>query len=178
MDRYWLITSTTYGTWLPGDRRGFVSPVRAEDGGLETHNIPGTPCETDLPRLARSARRHLRGRPVRFTRDQAATLLAQFRETAEYRQWELVAAAVMPTHFHVVVGVSGDPDPSGMLRDLKSYGSRALNAHRQCGHDGKWWSESGSKRKLPDAEAVRAAVRYVRGQQGALVVWQQPESGS
>ena len=26
--RYWLLTWTTYGTWLPGDDRGFVSPVR------------------------------------------------------------------------------------------------------------------------------------------------------
>ena len=27
MDRYWLLTWTTYGTWLPGDARGFVSNV-------------------------------------------------------------------------------------------------------------------------------------------------------
>ena len=25
--RYWLLTSTTYGTWLPGDERGFVGRV-------------------------------------------------------------------------------------------------------------------------------------------------------
>ncbi|HYH63802.1 MAG TPA: hypothetical protein VD866_03795 [Urbifossiella sp.] len=24
----WLLTSTTYGTWLPGDRRGSVTSVR------------------------------------------------------------------------------------------------------------------------------------------------------
>ncbi len=29
MDRYWPLTWTTYGTWLPGDARGFaVSNVR------------------------------------------------------------------------------------------------------------------------------------------------------
>ncbi len=27
MDRYWFLTWTTYGPWLPGDRRGFVGPV-------------------------------------------------------------------------------------------------------------------------------------------------------
>jgi len=26
-DRHWLLTWTTYGTWLPGDARGFVSPI-------------------------------------------------------------------------------------------------------------------------------------------------------
>src|SRR5437763_1061534 len=28
MDRYWLLSSTFYGNWLPGDPRGFVSRVR------------------------------------------------------------------------------------------------------------------------------------------------------
>ncbi len=28
MFRHWLLTSTFYGTWLPGDRRGFVGRVR------------------------------------------------------------------------------------------------------------------------------------------------------
>jgi hypothetical protein len=27
--RYWFLIWTTYGTWLPGDDRGFVSPVRS-----------------------------------------------------------------------------------------------------------------------------------------------------
>jgi hypothetical protein len=30
MDRYWLITWTCYGTWLPGARQGFVSHVPDE----------------------------------------------------------------------------------------------------------------------------------------------------
>jgi hypothetical protein len=28
MDRYWLLTSTTYDTWLPGDERGSVTRVK------------------------------------------------------------------------------------------------------------------------------------------------------
>ncbi len=32
MDRHWLVTSTTYGTWTPGDDSGFVSRVRDGDG--------------------------------------------------------------------------------------------------------------------------------------------------
>jgi hypothetical protein len=32
MDRFWLLTWTTYGTWLPGDERGFVSEVRDDSG--------------------------------------------------------------------------------------------------------------------------------------------------
>jgi len=72
MDRYWLLTSTTYGTWLPGDFRGFVSNVRdvgANDQGADAprsparevrHNVPGTPYDADLPGLERSARSALK----------------------------------------------------------------------------------------------------------------------
>lgn len=31
--RCWLLTWTTYGTWLPGEDRGFVSPVRSSNYG-------------------------------------------------------------------------------------------------------------------------------------------------
>ena len=33
MDRHWFLTWTTYGSWLPGDPRGFVSQLR-DDYGL------------------------------------------------------------------------------------------------------------------------------------------------
>lgn len=41
-DRHWLLTSTTYGTWLPGEERGFVGAVDSEHGGYEVHNVYGT----------------------------------------------------------------------------------------------------------------------------------------
>jgi hypothetical protein len=62
MDRYWLLTWTTYGTWLPGDKRGFVSPVRTGAGSERRHNQPGTPYDADMPRLqsygSRTLNRH------------------------------------------------------------------------------------------------------------------------
>ncbi len=51
MDRYWLITWTCYGTRLPGDECGFVGNVRDADGNQVVHNIPGTPYDTNMPRL-------------------------------------------------------------------------------------------------------------------------------
>lgn len=51
MDRYWLLTWTCYGQWLPGDARGFVGNVREEDGTQISHNVPGTPYDADEPLL-------------------------------------------------------------------------------------------------------------------------------
>ncbi len=168
-DRFWLLTSTTYGSWLPGDRRGFVGPIDAEDG-YEVHNRAGTEYDADIPRLERFAEGLVDGRRILLTTQQAAAVADQFQETAGYRGWELFAAAVMANHFHIVVGVPGDPSPSDLLRDFKSYAGRRLN--RRCGRpaSGTWWTEHGSKRKLPDSPAVSAAVRYVRNQPRALCV--------
>ena len=61
MDRYWLLTSTTYGTWLPGDSRGFVSNVADETGRGVRHNERGTPCDSNLPALRAYMRRQMIG---------------------------------------------------------------------------------------------------------------------
>lgn len=171
MDRYWLLTSTFYGNWLPGDKRGFVSKVSGEACGSVIHNIPGTPYDADLPRLADFAAERLKCPPIRIVLEQAEALLEQFQETADYRQWLLLAVAVMSNHVHLVVGVEGDPEPSDILRDFKSYGSRALNRRWTTPASGTWWTESGSKRKLIGEAEVIAAVRYTQNQEFPLVIW-------
>src|SRR5438270_12088077 len=154
MDRYWLLTWTTYGSWLPGDARGFVSNVSNADGASVRHNLPGTDYDADHPGLRRFMEGQLRQPPIVLQVEQASLLLEQFQETARLRHWLLLAAAVMYNHAHVVVGVPGDPEPDTLLRDFKSYGSRALNRRWGKPPAGTWWTESGSRRKLPDEGAV------------------------
>lgn len=171
MDRYWLLTWTTYGTWLPGNRRGFVSPVRNASGLEVVHNSPGTPYDSNLSSLKDDARGKMKGPSIHLRQDYADALLLQFRETAEYRNWQLCAVAIMPNHVHIVVGVAGDPQPSHILRDFKSYASRTLNRQWSKPVNGTWWTESGSKRKLPDEAAVFAVIRYVKRQLNPLLIW-------
>lgn len=171
MDRHWLLTWTTYGTWLPGDARGFVSNVVDGPGPEVRHNVPGIPYDANDDRVRQRALDNTIGEPVWLTAEQATIALAQFRKTATYRDWSLLPAAVMSNHVHLVVGVLGDPDPAKMLHDFKSYATRALKAHGHLSVGGRWWTESGSRRKLPDDRAVRAAVAYVLRQRRPLVVW-------
>jgi len=169
VDRYWLITWTTYGTWLPGDERGFVSGVRDRQGDRQIHNLPGTEYERGRRGMALDAQRTQTSPAVRLTRDQAAAVSEQIRATATVRQWRIGAVAVMSNHVHVVVGVAGDPEPDTVLRDFKTFASRALN--RLVGGQQRWWTQSGSTRKLPDESSVVAAVRYVQKQQRPLAIW-------
>jgi REP element-mobilizing transposase RayT len=178
VDRCWLLTWTTYGTWLPGDNRGFVGNIRDEGGPYVIHNQPGTKCDGENPRLAAHAKAVQKLRTVRLTRDQAATVCKQIQATAEFRRWTLFAVAVMANHVHIVVGVSSDPEPSTLLRDFKSYCARALNKTSAPGADRRWWTKSGSTRKVPDDASIRAAIRYVRNQDWPLALWIRGESDS
>jgi REP element-mobilizing transposase RayT len=171
MDRYSFLTWTTYGTWLPGDKRGFVSNVRDGPGPEVRRNIPGTPYDADRPGLRNSAHAALKCPPIYLLQEQAQLLLGQFQETARYRGWHLLAVAIMANHIHIVVGVAGDPDPSDLLGDFKAYGSRELTRKWSKPGSGTWWTESGSRRKLPDEAAIRAVIQYVRDQANPLLVW-------
>ena len=66
------ITWTTYGTWLPGDPRGYVSNTRSPRGGfIPKQNTPGTPLTADDPfTRARAAEAQLYP-TVWLTREQA-----------------------------------------------------------------------------------------------------------
>jgi REP element-mobilizing transposase RayT len=181
--RSWLLTNTLYGTWLPGDLRGSVTSVRdhrPEDppsGFRLEHDIPGTPCEEELPGLRRAAMEQMKGPPIYFDQVKAEVVLAQFQETAEYRGRVLRAVSVMYNHFHMVVQVADDPRPGRVLADFKAYGSRALNRRFGKPPSETWWTDKGSKRKLKDEEALAAAIHYVLYRQpNPLVVWS-PETG-
>ncbi len=171
MDRVWLLTWTTYGTWLPGDERGHVSNVRSADGTGRRHNTPGTVPEGQQRGLKLAAQAKLVGDPIYLELELAAPVLGQFHETTAYRGWTLLAVGIMANHIHVVVGVAGDPEPESLLRDFKSYASRCLNRLRGKPASGTWWTEGGSKRKKEGREEIVAAIEYVRNQEFPLLIW-------
>ena len=171
VDRYWLLTCTTYGTWLPGDHRGFVGTALDEHGNLINYNQPSTPAALPNTKLESAITQGLKCPPIVFQANHAGVLFKQFEETTRIRQWLLIAVAIMRTHWHIVVGVPNDPDPEKIRGDLKAYGSRCLNRAFTKPASDTWWSDGGSNRKLPDEDAVEAAVLYVRQQSNPLLIW-------
>jgi REP element-mobilizing transposase RayT len=183
MDRYWLLSNTCYATWLPGAARGFVGrvwehrPFDPEEDPRVAHELLGTPYDEDMPGLERAAGELIKGPPIHLETAHAEIALAQFRETAGFRGWEIRAVAVMFNHFHIVVGVPGDPKPGKILGDFKSWATRALTKRFGPPLSGTWWTERGSKRRLKDTEALSGAVYYVLyDQPNPLVTWS-PETG-
>ena len=68
IDRYWLLTWTMYGQWLPGDPRGSVT--RTEQDGL-SHRVEqdefGTPVCDAMSGLYESSQQRLRSDPIFLT---------------------------------------------------------------------------------------------------------------
>ena len=154
--RAYLLTWTSYGTWLHGDDRGSVDA---------DHNVPDTPyVDPDLPRQMRSALRQPRG---------AVTLDAQSREIVhqtviehcEHRGWELLGLNVRSNHVHAIVSC-GEVPPETVLSQLKAWSTRRLRAAGVVPAGQKIWTEHGSTRYLWDARAVRDAGDYVAEGQG------------
>jgi REP element-mobilizing transposase RayT len=174
----WLLTNTTYGTWLPGDARGSVTSVRDRrpgdpaTGTRVEHDRPGEAWEPSLPGLLRSARALMKGQPIYLSVAQAETALGQFLETAAHRGWEMLAVAIMANHCHVVIQADDEWRADRILADLKAYGTRALNRTYGRPAAGTWWTGKGSTRMLRDGRAIESGVNYVLFKQARpLVVW-------
>lgn len=171
VDRVWFLTWTTYGTWLPGDERGFVGSAKDEFGEFSTHNEFGSALGKPNEHLRSAAEQQLKANPILLNIHHARALLEQFQETVHFRKWLLIAVGIMHTHLHVVVGVPGDPDPEKILGDFKAYGSRCLNQKWGKPTSDTWWTTRGSKRKLGASRALETVVHYVCHQPNPLLIW-------
>ena len=175
--RSWLITTTTYGTWLPGDERGFVGRVTdyRTDDIHRTHRVEhdrrGTEYDRDIPKLRAASGSLMKGPPIWLNAEQAEVILNQFLETATHRRWEIHAITVMSNHIHIVVTAPDEYGGDDLLRDFKSYASRALNGRWPRPASGTWWTKSGSKPPLESERALEDAIVYVLNQHEPLAVY-------
>ncbi len=173
--RDWLVSSTFYGQWLPGDSRGSVSNVRERRPGdpertaRDEHADVGEDYDGWMEGLRSASEELLKGPPVTLDLPQAEQLLDQFQVTAKHRGWALHAVSIMFNHAHLLVEVPRAIDKEILLRDLKSYGSRRLNQHFGRPESGTWWTESGSGRVVRH----RLAAHYYmcHRQPRPLLIW-------
>ncbi|MGL6193862.1 MAG: transposase [Thermoguttaceae bacterium] len=139
-----------------------------KNGKHELQNTPHTPFAQNLPKLTKYIETQMKARAVLLTASQAEELLLQMIETSNYRNWNMAVAAIMANHFHVVVESPKATEYETLLKDIKSYGSRRLNA--KFG-ERRWWTSGGSARPLYTDTAIQAAMRYVLNQSHPLIRW-------
>jgi REP element-mobilizing transposase RayT len=149
----YFITWTTYGTWLPGDERGWCQYRAGRKLGDASREFDAAVTMTE--------------NACRLNRVQRAAVESQIVETCSHYRWELLAANCRSNHVHVVLVAPLHPRIvrtrlkawcTRRLKKLESQnGFRAMRDH--------WWAERGSERYINDESSLFAAIEYVRDEQ-------------
>lgn len=166
----YFLTWSTYGTWLPGDERGWVeyghgfqpaSPVRQR---VAAAGMTDDPCWLD--------------------QKQRDLVEKTIEDHCNLRGWTLHAVNCRSNHLHVVV--TADRDPDTVREQFKAWCTRKLKEMQKellagRGQDQprlrtEWWTERGSDRYINDDRALEAAIQYVKDYQdtpdrGGLRLW-------
>src|SRR5260370_8654793 len=108
----YFITWTTYGTWLPGDPRGWVKPGRWV-------------VQPPDPTREQKAREEMSGKGGVLTPEQRTIVDAVVVDHCRIRKWLLHARNVRTNHVHVVV--TAPVDPKVVREQLKAWASRRLS---------------------------------------------------
>ena len=141
----YFLTWVTYGTWLPGDARGWVEYRH------------GWQFPDPLREIESQAR--MTEDACRLSLEQRDAVERQIGETCRYRGWRLYAVHCRSNHVHVVVS-AGDTRPKKIRADLKAWTTRRLKEDFDAKRE-NWWAERGSIRHLYDETSLEAAILYV-----------------
>jgi REP element-mobilizing transposase RayT len=147
----YFLTWVTYGTWLPGDARGWVDYKK------------GWQLPDPIRELEAKAR--MTEDACILTPEQRRVVDAQIAETCAHRDWTLHAVNCRSNHVHAVVTADVNK-PSKIRADLKAWATRALKNKFDRGRE-NWWAERGSIRWLNTDGDLESATIYVRDGQVA-----------
>jgi REP element-mobilizing transposase RayT len=149
----YFITWTSYGTWLPGDDRGWI---KKNFNGVQTPNA----------KLEQEMRGKMAEDAVQLSDSQRTIIDKTVRDHCAIRDWHLHAVNARTNHVHVVV--TADRDPDEVMNQLKAWCSRKLSdasglTTRVAKKAGRrhWFTEDGDKQLIDDQEFLRNAIKYV-----------------
>jgi len=141
----YMLTWTTYGTWLQGDERRYV-----KDGTILPANRP----------LAIDNEEQLTKDAVILTVNQRKAIEAAIRTKANKIGQKLYAISVDCRHVHIVVDYT-TTDIGLIVRYYKMAGQTAL---RKGGFSGRLWTKGFDKRFCFDEKSLCGRINYVNKQ--------------
>jgi len=140
----YFITWTTYGTWLPGDERGWR---RWGEGGVQP------PSEV----FADMAASEMREAAFTLSLDDRELVEHTISRHCEIRSWTLHSVAARSNHVHVVVAARGY-HPKTVRDQFKAWCTR----HLKPSHRGRerFWTEGGSCRWINHEDDLKSVIVY------------------
>jgi len=145
----YFLTWATYGTWLPGDERGWVEYRRGWKLPDPIREWEATAAMTEDACLLDTAQRQ--------------AVEKQIAETCQHRGWLLHAVNCRSNHIHAVVSAD-NTSPKKIRSDLKAWTTRCLKDNFDNSRQ-NWWADRGSIRFLFNEASLEAASLYVNDAQ-------------
>ena len=139
----YMVTWTTYGTWLQGDKRGYV-----KNGKILAQN----------DKLKSANQRQQKYPTVKLNSEQKQIVENTIIEEARRINHKIFAIVVCSNHVHIVAGVSAESIEQAVHR----YKYSATLALRKFVSQGKIWSKGFDKRFCFTGKELENKVRYVR----------------
>jgi REP element-mobilizing transposase RayT len=140
-----FITWTTYGTWLPGDQRGWK---RRGDAGIQPPN----------PTYESSARGKMKESAFVLSVADRKIVADTIGRHCEVRRWQLHAANPRSNHVHVVVSAA-NYSPDTVSEQFKAWCSRKLKPNYP--RRDRFWTEKSSCRWINHEDDLESAIVYV-----------------
>jgi REP element-mobilizing transposase RayT len=153
----YLITFTTYGTWLHGDERASVD---------KKHNRFGEEFLPNNPGLNIKEESNLKNPSIKLDALCREIVLQAILDVCKFRSWYAHSAHVRSNHIHIVV--SGQEEPEKMMSDFKRYATKAI---KKTGNilANKYWTRHGSTKYIWTEEKLHSAIEYVKTGQGKIM---------
>ena len=140
-----LLTWTTYGTWLPGDDRGWRHKGQPE-------------VQAPNPRLVDAAASRMMEPSFTLSPDHRPLVEDVIRKHCLIRRWTLHAVNARSNHVHVVV-TAPRRHPRVVREQFMAWCTRRLK--EVVPHRENFWTERGSDRWINRPDDLDAAILYV-----------------
>jgi hypothetical protein len=142
-----FVTTTSHGTWLPGDLRGYVRK------GLI---LPGD------AKLLKLSRQQLKSSPVYFSLDEVDLLFEALVAACAEFHYRLSDVAIEAWHSHWILFHGDDP--------IETVVGRLKTRMRQSLARGKIWTEGYCAEALFDDVAVQQVQEYIARHEGCRMI--------
>lgn len=139
----YMITWTTYWTWLQGDKRGFV-----KNGITYLANQS----------LANSNKQNLSKEPIGLSKTHREIFAKAIFEKANQLNQKIHALSVRSNHVHIVADYITQPIGSIVTH----YKNSAQVALRKAGLSGRIWTKGFDKRYCFDEQTLKKRINYVK----------------
>ena len=139
----YMITWTTYGTWLQGDERGYV-----KDGQILPPNQS----------LENSNKQNLSKNPINLLQNYRRLVQYAIHEKAKQLNQRIYALSISSNHVHIVAEYI--PTPIGLV--VRHYKGAAQAALRKTCFAGRVWTNGYDKRYCFDEQTLKNRIDYVK----------------